>query len=827
MSHRTLSSIDRSKIIVRASSVESDALGPMNVVDSYAGSRWGSAWSEPQWLEIDLGSAIDVSSIGISWDAARATHHTISVSADGKTWEPAAAFADRSPSDRFDEAAFASPKAVRLVRIDCRRRYKQDYGFSITQIWIDGDKLTVPEPDVPAEAQDAPFRDVRRTPEQRAKDLAARLTFDELARLTGGFAGFFIAPLRRFGLPAVAFTDASMGIRFNDEAKWNKSTSFPALVGLAATFCPELAHAYAKSVGEQCRAHGIGTLLGPGVNIYRTSMCGRSFEYMGEDPHLTSRMAVEYVKGMQSTGVMACIKHFACNNNEWIRHDVNVKIDDRAFHEIYLPAFRAAVEEAGVMALMTSYNHWNGEKASQNKALIDGVLRRELGFKGLVMSDWGAVRDGEKAIASGQDLVMPDNGAVRTHVKEHPEKHDEIETQLRRMAESILSANFRMGFYDRPQADRSLLARYGAHEAIALRTAHEAVTLLKNGGVLPIEGKQTILVTGPAGEKTQWSGGGSGWVMGYDHVTYLAGLRAVYGDLVTYRESPTDDEIRQAGIVIACPWVHEAEGLDRWFELPEDQETLVRRAVRLNRSTVVVVTEGGGIQMTGWANEANAIVFAYYLGQRGGTALADVLSGKVNPSGKLPFTIEKRFTDSPASRYLPDFVLESRDPVYLGDDPPTLAALATKGITVPHALRYDESIFVGYRWYEHENIEPMFSFGHGLSYTTFAYGDLSTKVDGHDVEVSFTIENTGKRAGKETAQVYVADRVASVPRPNKELKAFAKVDLLPGEKKTVTLTLRQDAFAFWDGGWKVEPGVFTILIGASSADVKLQADVTL
>jgi beta-glucosidase len=443
------------------------------------------------------------------------------------------------------------------------------------------------------------------------------------------------------------------------------------------------------------------------------------------------------------------------------------------------------------------------------------------------MSDWGAVRDGEKAILSGQDLVMPDNGMVRQYVTAHPEKRTEIETHLRRMAESILAANFRMGFYDRPQADRSLLKRYAEHEAIALRTAREAVTLLQNGGVLPIEGRPAILLTGPAAEKTPWSGGGSGWVMGYDHVTYLDGLRAVYGDLVQYRESPTDDELRQAGVVIVCPWVHEAEGTDRWFELPDDQEALLRRAVRLNPNAIVVVTEGGGIRMTGWANKANAIVFAYYLGQYGGTALAEVLSGKVSPSGKLPFTIEKELADSPAPRYLPDFVLESRDSVYLGDGHAALAALAAKGITPPHALHYDEGIFVGYRWYEHRNIEPLFPFGHGLSYTMFAYRDLEAKVEGRSVAISFTVENTGKVAGKETAQVYIADRIASVPRPNKELKAFAKVDLRPGEKKTVTLTLQEDAFAFWDGGWKVEPGVFTILVGTSYADVKLQTDVTL
>ncbi|MEI8352533.1 MAG: glycoside hydrolase family 3 N-terminal domain-containing protein, partial [bacterium] len=393
--HRLSKGLSAGNLRIQASSERDVTLSPGRAIDGNPWTMWQSRDSDaPQWLELDLGRPVAVKTIGISWGFLRAFEYRVSVSAEGRRWKTVADVTGKDHLVLVDEVAVPPGGRVRHVRIDCVKGASPTCAFCIFQVLINGRKLVVarsgPGRRAPA-APAAPFRNPRLSPAKRAADLLARLTFEELLDLTGGYSGFCIAPLPRFGLPAITFTDASMGVRFNDNSPLNRSVSFPASVALAATWNPELARQYGRSIGEECRAFGVHTLLGPGVNIYRASLCGRNFEYLGEDPHLTSRLAVPYIQGLQSAGVMACIKHFACNNNDWIRHDVNTVVEDRAFREIYLPAFKAAIEEADVMAVMTAYNYWNGEKASQNKALITGVLRKELGFRNLIMSDWGAV----------------------------------------------------------------------------------------------------------------------------------------------------------------------------------------------------------------------------------------------------------------------------------------------------------------------------------------------------------------------------------------------------------------------------------------------------
>ncbi len=654
-----------SKVTCEASSVSEKAYEARFAVDGCPWSYWSSEpQKEPQWFALTMAQPVTLKHVGIVWcNEGRAAECTVSVSSNGSAWQTVGQITGAASKTSVDEFQFPARRGVKHIRIDCQKTTSLKHGFSIIHILVNGKKVVVRPPAMPVEAKDAPFRNKKLSPEKRARDLVSRLTLDELLDITGGWAFFFISPLPRFGLPPISFCDASMGVRTPVHSPADPTVSFPASVALAATWNPDVAAQYGKGLGEECRTYGVHTLLGPGVNIYRTATNGRSFEYLGEDPFLTSRMVVPYIKGLQSTGTMACIKHFACNNNEWIRHDINTIVDDRAMQEIYMPAFRAAIAEADVKAVMTAYNYWNGEKASQNRELIEGLLRKELGFKHMMMSDWNAVWDGQKALESGQDLVMPHNNMVRSYVAEHPERQRQIKTQLKRMATSILRTMFAMGYYDRPHAKPAWIKRQKQHEQVSLEAARQAVTLLKNESVLPLSARKvkTILVTGPAGQNTPHCGRGSGEVPGYNRVSYYDGLRNMAGKKVVYKEAPSDADLKKADVVIVCPFLYETECTDRWFELPDDQEALIRHAVSLNPKTVVVITQGGGIRMTEWADAAGAIVFAYYGGQSAGTALAEVLFGKVNPSGKLPFTIEREFADSPAAQYLPEFIRKQRD----------------------------------------------------------------------------------------------------------------------------------------------------------------------
>ena len=665
--------------------------------------------------------------------------------------------------------------------------------------------------------------------DKKAETILKQMTLDEKVALVGGDRTFFIRPLPRLGLREVYMSDATQGVHIRknfkdvDLSKYQleQSTAFPCPLALAATWNPDLAYQYAEAIGEECRAGGIGILLGPGMNNYRLSQCGRNFEYFGEDPYLRSKMIEEYVKGVQSTGTIATLKHFVANNTDYFRRKSNSIIDERTLHEIYLPPFKAGID-AGARAVMTSYNQLNGEWCGESGTVINNILRKELGFQWLVMTDWWSVYDGEKLAKSGQDLEMPYAVALKdaqTLISEGKVKVNDID----RMARSILRTYFAMKLGGR-QREPSYLKRFKQHEPVALQTAREGIILLKNeGGILPLKKERgTILLTGDFVE-TLAMGGGSATVQGYNNRLMLDELRSEFGDRILYVKNPDRDQIRSATIVLCNVGTSDSEGWDRPFELPADQDQRVRECVANNPNTVVIVTTGSGIKMTDWSGQARGIIYALYGGQTGNKALAEVLSGKTNPSGKLPMTIEREFKDSPAFGYIPE-----GESLYTGWND------AQEKIRPVCDVRYAEGVFVGYRWYEKKNIAPLFPFGFGLSYTAFEYSGLKvSKEKFHQtdqVTVTFTVNNIGKKKGLETVQLYVQDVESSVPRPLKELKGFTKVSLKPGESKHVMLKLHKADFSFWNPetrGWFAEKGKFVIYVGSSSTDIRLKKEIEL
>ena len=665
--------------------------------------------------------------------------------------------------------------------------------------------------------------------DKKADSILTMMTMDEKIALVGGDRGFFIRPLARLHLPEVHMTDATQGVhireKFRDddlsEYQLEKSTAFPCPISLAATWNPALSYQYAEGVGEECRAGGIGILLGPGMNSYRHSQCGRNFEYFGEDPFLRSRMIEQYVKGVQSTGTVATLKHFVANNTEFFRRKSNSIIDERTLHEIYLPPFKAGID-AGAKAVMTSYNLLNGEWCGESKDVVNNILRNQFGFKWLVMTDWWSVYDGEKLAKSGQDLEMPFAVALKDADKLISEGKVKVE-DIERMAKSILRTYFAMNLDERKK-DPAYSGRFENHELVALQTAREGIVLLKNDSdILPVRKNiKTILLTGDYVEKLAM-GGGSAMVAGYDNKLMIDELRKEFGDRINYVKNPNLDQIKSAEVVLCNVGTSDSEGWDRPFELPEDQERKVKECVTNNPNTIVIVTSGSGIRMTDWNGKAKAIIYAWYGGQIGNQALAEIIAGKINPSGKLPMTIEREFKDSPAYGYLPE-----------GETLYTSWNAEKEKAHPVYDVHYNEGIFVGYRWFEKKNIEPLYPFGHGLSYTTFEYTNLhmsKEKFSESDVvRVSFTVKNAGRKKGSEIAQLYVQDVECSIPRPVKELKEFEKVELEAGQSKTVLLKLDKKDFSFWNPetkGWFAERGKFIIYIGSSSKDIRLKKEIEL
>ena len=691
-------------------------------------------------------------------------------------------------------------------------------------------------------AEDRPlYLDPNQPVEKRVDDLLSRLTLDEKISLLHADSKFTTAAIPRLNIPRRWMSDGPHGVREDiGPDTWRAagrtddySTCMPCGIALAATWNPDLAYAEGAAIGEEALARGKHIMLGPAVNIMRTPLCGRNFEYYGEDPFLAGRIAVGFIQGEQSKDVASCVKHFAVNSQEWHRMSIDVELDERALREIYLPAFKAAVQEAGVRAVMGAYNKVRGDYCCQNGYLLNTILKGEWGFKGLVMSDWAAAHDTTKTALGGLDLEMGtekpyDNFYFAKPLRDAVEKgevpmsvlDDKVRRNLRVMIASHVLDGRPAGSINTP-----------AHQATARSVAEEAMVLLKNdGNALPLDSSKikSIAVVGDNATRLQAHGGDSSQIKAFYEITPLAGILQRVGDKVnvTYsigygKGADTNAADRavaaaeQADVVLFVGGLNhdryfDTEGSDRRdMKLPYDQDELIGRLVEANPRTIVVLVAGSPVEMGPWLERVPAVLLSWYSGMEGGNALARILFGDVNPSGKLPCTFPQRLADSPAHALN----------AYPG----------TNGV-----VRYEEGLLVGYRWFDTKNVEPLFPFGHGLSYTRFEYSNLKlTPAEGTNgpvVTVQFDVTNTGDREGGEVAQLYVHQAQPGLPRPDKELKAFRKVFLKPGEKQTVSLPLEQSAFAFYDPdkhGWLAEKGEFTILVGSSSREIRLKDSYTL
>lgn len=814
---------------------------------------------------------------------------------------------------------------------------------------------------LPALAQ-APLADSASI-EARADSLLKKLTLEEKIDLIGGVDDFYIRANEKIGLPRLKMADGPVGVR-----NYGPSTVFGG-IGLAATWDPEMAKLVGMTIGQDARERGVHFMLGPGVNIYRAPLNGRNFEYFGEDPFLSSQIAVGYIDGMQSQGVSATIKHFMGNNSEFDRHNTDSIIDERTMHEIYLPVFEAAVKQAHVGAIMDSYNLINGEHATQNGYLNNDVVKKDWGFKGIIMSDWDATYDGVAAANGGLDLEMPsgkfmNRANLLPAVKTSKVSEATIDDKVRR----ILRTAIEFGWLDRDQTELSIPAFNQDGRKVALEAARSGIVLLKNeGNILPLDKSRikTIAVIGPDAYPAQPGGGGSAEAKPFTQISYLEGIvnelgsnakvyyarglpdlndvakatafttqaeggipglkeelfhnKDLQGRADVVRTSKylnyqparsrgaaiTGFSIRWTGFftppaagtyvamvqgpgenggyrvyvdkkLVADNWTQwyafvrdipltlsagpheveydyyiksgwgkvtanlgivaadslvtkdaktlakqadavvlaagfnadsEGESGDRTFALTSGQDELINQIAAVNKNTIVVLTSGGGVDMNSWIDHVPALLQAWYPGQEGGAAVAQLLFGDFNPSGRLPISIERSWEDNPAhDSYYPK-------------------AGSKK-------VEYKEGIFIGYRYYDKSSVKPLFPFGFGLSYTSFAYKNLTVSSPTADdvVTVAFDVTNSGTREGADVAEVYVGDGHAPVPRPAKELKGFSKVNLNPGETKHVEVQLDRRAFSYYNvekHAWTLAPGSFNILVGRSSAEIVLNGNVTL
>lgn len=699
--------------------------------------------------------------------------------------------------------------------------------------------------------------------EARVEDALERMTLEEKIDMLRAQSKFSSPGVPRLGIPEVWCTDGPHGIREDvlwDEwngAGWTNDscTAFPALTCLAATWDREMASLYGRSIGQEARYRGKNVLLGPGVNIYRTPLNGRNFEYMGEDPFLASQMVVPYIKGVQQQGVAACVKHFALNNQETDRNDVNVSVSDRALYEIYLPAFRAAVEQGGAWAIMSAYNRYKESWCSENDILLNDILKGEWGFDGVVISDWGGVHHTREAALGGLDIefgTMPlaaDSVSRDSYddyfmgrpllelVREGEVAEGIIDDKVRRILRLILRTSMNRS---RPFGSFASPEHFAASRSIA----EAGTVLLKNdGGVLPLEtsGTGRILVVGENATRRMTVGGGSSSLKARYEISPLEGLQARLGDRVQYMRGytstsgfgsssgggfdgasgggdplgavePLAEMVAAAGEAEAVIFIgglnkepgQDCEGADRLsMSLPYGQDAIIEALATANPRTAVVIVSGNAVAMP-WRDTVPAIVQGWYSGSEAGSALAAVLAGDVNPSGKLPFTYYSSLADCGAH--------------VLGDYP-----------GADHRESYMDDIWVGYRYTDMkgEGASPSFPFGHGLSYTTFEYSDIEGDRDviapDGSVRISVRVRNVGERAGAEVVQLYIGDSHASVARPVKELKGFEKVWLKPGQSKRVTFTVTPDALSFFDEAnhrWMLEKGNFTAYVAASATDVR-------
>lgn len=712
----------------------------------------------------------------------------------------------------------------------------------------------------------APYKDAGLPVDQRVADLLSRMTVEEKATMLSGSAWMESAPIARLGIPAIKMADGPMGVR-----SWAGSsaitsaanapapvlaTSFPAGVTMAATWDPELVEREGHAIGQEVKALGRDMILGPTVNINRVPLWGRNFEGYGEDPYLTSRLGVAYIKGVQGEGVIPSVKHFDANNEEFERHRIDAHVDQRTLHEIYLPAFKAAVQEANVWTVMSAYNKVNGVHMDENVPLLRDVLQKDFGFKGFVISDWGSTYSTAPTVNAGMDLEMPGGpqmqawlASAKTQAAGNGDgwltadkvlaamKAGQInEATLDENVGRILRVIFVSGLFDHPHTATGEVDTE-SQRAVARQGATEGIVLLKNAdSLLPLDaGKiHSIAVIGPNAGVARTGGGGSSLVRPKYAISPLDGIKVRVGSGVAVRyalgvgmdgENPTVDTpavraglLKEAtdaaahadvAVVVVGRYAKlEGEGFDvKTMDLPAGQDELIEAVEQANPHTIVVLNSGDPVTMTRWIDKTAALVEMWYGGQEGGRALASILFGDANPSGKLPVSFPKRFEDSPAYGHYPGENL---------------------------VVDYAEGIYVGYRYFDTKDVAPQFPFGFGLSYTTFEYSGLKVtagKVSGEQpIEVSLDVRNTGARPGAEVVELYVHDGHSKIDRPVRELKGFHRVELKAGETQTVHFTLDRAALSYWgpaQSAWVAEPGTFEIQVGASSRDIRLRAPLEL
>ncbi|WP_291042180.1 glycoside hydrolase family 3 C-terminal domain-containing protein [Herbiconiux sp.] len=659
---------------------------------------------------------------------------------------------------------------------------------------------------------------------QTPAEMLARLTDAEKVSLTAGADAWTTRAVDRVGVPAVRVGDGPHGVRRPQEGSAlsmfdsHPATCFPTASALGSSWDPALVREVGEALGKEAAGHGIGVLLGPGVNLKRTPVGGRNFEYFSEDPHLSSRIGAAWVGGVQSTGVGASLKHFAANNTEQRRYGIEAVVDERALRELYLASFEHIVVTERPATVMAAYNRLNGPHCTENAWLLNGVLRGEWGFEGVVVSDWGAAWDRTASVPAGNDLAMPGLGR-------RDDRYVQRALTSGRLPQAALDASVLRIL--------ELAARYGhapddgevdleAHHDLARRAAAAGTVLLKNDGVLPIAAGSRVAVIGAMGEEPRYQGAGSSHVVPTQVDTLLQALTEALGDsAVSYapgydrgHDRATPAQLAQARVtalaadvavvVVGLPETFETEGVDReHLRLPASHDELVETVRAANPRTIVVLQNGSPVELP-WAASVPAIVEGYLGGQASGSAMADVLLGAVEPGGRLAETFPVHYDDHPV-------------------------AVLPNG---PATIEYRESLYVGYRWFDSAGEAVAFPFGHGLSYTSFSWSEAAVTVgEGLDeVEVRLTVTNTGSRSGSEVVQVYVHDPESTLFRPEQELRAFEKVVLDPGESAEVVLRLDRRAFSAWDAAvhaWVLEPGEFQVRLGRSSRDIVRRATVQL
>jgi beta-glucosidase len=713
----------------------------------------------------------------------------------------------------------------------------------------------------PAQDAQATYKNAKAPVEQRVEDLLRRMTPQEKASMLAGSGWMESQSIERLGIPAIRMADGPLGVR-----SWRassaetsapgtvlppvKSTSFPVGSAMAATWDPEIAGREGKVIAQETKALGRDMILGPTVNINRVPTWGRNFEGYGEDPYLAARLGVAFIKAVQAEKVIPSVKHFAANNQEFERRRIDEQISERALHEIYFPAFKAAVREANVWTVMSSYNKVNGLNASANPYLLRDTLKQRWGFQGFVISDWASTYGTEPSVIAGLDLEMPGGEALKRWFSTPgaknpgvdggwlaPEKvfaavtsgklpQSAVDDAVRRLLRVMFSA----GLFDNPARGGELDTP--EQRAVARTAATESIVLLKNAGaVLPLAAPRvrSLAVIGPNAAVARTGGGGSSLVTPNYSVAPLDGIReragaqvkVAYAQGVSMEGEEPEKETPDAAaklradavalakssdaavVVVGRYRLLEAEGFDiKTMDLPKGQDELIQEIAAVNKNTVVVLVTGAPVTMTRWLDRVPGVLAAWYGGQEGGHAIGDVLFGAANPSGKLPVTFPREFKDATAFGHYPGENLK---------------------------VDYAEGIYVGYRGFEKKNVEPLFPFGHGLSYTTFEYADLKVTpakaTSGQPVRVSLRVRNGGKTEGAEVVQLYLNDPQAAVDRPPKELKGFQRVLLKPGESRTVEFAIDRDAMSYYSEpthDWVAEPGAFNVLVGASSRDIRLK-----